>query len=398
MSSFLTTIILLGAIQGMVMSALLFSMKLNRVPARSLGWILVLISVASLNIWSWSVESWQQTAWYDLLTSCVPLIVIMPVGPLIWIYTRSTLDPSLLIKRQDKLHFLPVIIDLIAPLTCAVYVISIIITGQNNYHSKIATFIDHYNVYSDIPRWISVTTYSILSLRLLNAEKNSARIENRTEQTRWLRIFLFVFIGFAAIWLCQLIPYVIPVYTEWMLDNIGWYPVYVPLALLMYFLGTRGYLQVKQLRISQRKEPFLQVTSEQVNEQLKVILEKVGTEKIYLDAGLNLSVLSSATKIPSKQISSILNQHLGKSFNEFINEYRVKEVIMRLANPENDKFTIAGIAYECGFNSQPTFQRAFKTVTGKTPSQFIAETGAQKLPETALVFPAPAWAYFVAVL
>jgi AraC-like DNA-binding protein len=216
-------------------------------------------------------------------------------------------------------------------------------------------------------------------LRILNAAKQETRIENKNEQARWLRQFLVVFLAFQSIWLCFLIPYVIPASTSWVENQLGWYPIYVPLALLMYYLGTRGYLQVKQLRLLQRKEAVTVSNPALITDQLKSIMQIVETDRIYLDPALNLGTLATSANIPSKQISFVLNQHLGKSFNEFINEYRVKEVIARLDQADSEKFTIAGIAYDCGFNSQPTFQRAFKQVTGKTPSQYLSGVKSEEI-------------------
>ena len=42
----------------------------------------------------------------------------------------------------------------------------------------------------------------------------------------------------------------------------------------------------------------------------------------------------------------------------------------KVKQPELGNLTFAGIASECGFNSQATFQRAFKHVTGLSPSEF----------------------------
>jgi AraC-like DNA-binding protein len=66
----------------------------------------------------------------------------------------------------------------------------------------------------------------------------------------------------------------------------------------------------------------------------------------------------------------VLNEKHGKNFFTFINEYRVKDVISRFGNPENDKFTILAIAYDSGFNSKTTFNSIFKSQTGMTPSQY----------------------------
>ena len=66
----------------------------------------------------------------------------------------------------------------------------------------------------------------------------------------------------------------------------------------------------------------------------------------------------------------MLNQHLGKSFNEYINTFRIEEFKHRLLAENSENFTITGIALECGFNSQATFQRTFKAQTNQTPKEF----------------------------
>jgi AraC-like DNA-binding protein len=43
----------------------------------------------------------------------------------------------------------------------------------------------------------------------------------------------------------------------------------------------------------------------------------------------------------------------------------------KFANGEHKKSTLLGIAYDCGFNSKATFNRAFKKNTGKTPKEFL---------------------------
>jgi AraC-like DNA-binding protein len=96
-------------------------------------------------------------------------------------------------------------------------------------------------------------------------------------------------------------------------------------------------------------------------------------DKLYLNPELNLAQLADHVSLPQKTISEILNQHLHKNFNEFVNEYRINEILARIFLPESKKFTITSLAFDCGFNSQPTFQRAFKSIKGLSPSEFIAK-------------------------
>jgi len=101
---------------------------------------------------------------------------------------------------------------------------------------------------------------------------------------------------------------------------------------------------------------------------LQIAMEK---DKLYLNPGLTVALLARHTGIVQKNISAVLNQHLYKSFNEFVNEYRVHAIKERLLKGETRHLTIAGMAYEAGFNSLPTFQRAFKTIVGQTPREFL---------------------------
>jgi AraC-like DNA-binding protein len=93
-------------------------------------------------------------------------------------------------------------------------------------------------------------------------------------------------------------------------------------------------------------------------------------DKLFLNPDLNLNLVSEQTGIPQKTISFVLNQHLHKSFNEFVNEYRIEAFKEKILQPEADNLTIAGVAFECGFSSQATFQRTFKQATGQSPSEF----------------------------
>ncbi len=177
---------------------------------------------------------------------------------------------------------------------------------------------------------------------------------------------------FQAIWLLFLVPYVIPGYTNWMLDTFEWYPIYVPMAILIYWMGIKGYLVSQQQTIADKKSSgvLTALSPELIQRVIAALINAMEEGKIFLNPGLNLAAMSAATGFTQKTISSVLNQHLQKSFNEFVNEYRVNAFKEKMLEPSMNNLTIAGIAAACGFNSQATFQRTFKELTGKSPSEF----------------------------
>jgi AraC-like DNA-binding protein len=71
------------------------------------------------------------------------------------------------------------------------------------------------------------------------------------------------------------------------------------------------------------------------------------------------------------QLSWLLNESLGKNFNEFINQYRVETFKNLAKDPANANITVLGLAYDSGFNSKTVFNTYFKKETGLTPKQFL---------------------------
>lgn len=91
-------------------------------------------------------------------------------------------------------------------------------------------------------------------------------------------------------------------------------------------------------------------------------------KKPYLSPDLTLNKLALEIQIPMYQLSQVINQSTGKSFYEFINSYRIEEAKILLAN--NSNFTIEAIAFDCGFNSKPSFYSFFKKYVGVKPLEY----------------------------
>jgi adenylate cyclase len=106
-------------------------------------------------------------------------------------------------------------------------------------------------------------------------------------------------------------------------------------------------------------------------EYSKRLLDHLSEHKSYLKPELSLRSLAQELDIHPNQLSWLLNQHIGKNFNEFINHSRVELFKSISKDPKNGHLTIEGLAYECGFNSKTVFNTYFKQETGLTPSQFL---------------------------
>ncbi|MBS1597050.1 MAG: AraC family transcriptional regulator [Bacteroidetes bacterium] len=373
------TIILLGAVQGFIVSCLLFFSKRSTQSTRILSKLIFLMALASFKLYA-SMQGWfDYNDWTRVLDAVLPMIIVMPFGPLIFFYVKSSVDPNFKFSRKDRIHFYPIIIDFIPQIIAIIYIIALI-TGliKNNYKPfglTVGSIIDDYNVYVDIPRWIAVSSYLLWSAKFLNnlKERSDGAATLSQIKFKWLHQFIRVFLVFQIIWLAYLVPYIIPRYTDFMLSTFDWYPLYIPMAGLIYWMGIKGYMMADNSAnnpIRKLNAAVLSLSSGIIDDAVILLTKAMEADKLYLDPSLNLQLLSRHINIPQKTISAVLNQHVHKSFNEFVNDYRIEAFKEKLNDPAMNHLTIAGIAFECGFNSQATFQRAFKQSTGLSPSEF----------------------------
>ncbi|MCD4793287.1 MAG: tetratricopeptide repeat protein [Bacteroidales bacterium] len=95
------------------------------------------------------------------------------------------------------------------------------------------------------------------------------------------------------------------------------------------------------------------------------------TDKSFTQHSLTIDKLAKKLSINKNYLSGVINNEYKKNYNDFINEYRVKEAMLLLSDKKNKKYTVEAIAKEAGFRSLSTFNPVFKKYTGLTPSKFL---------------------------
>jgi AraC-like DNA-binding protein len=372
MTAFFNILILLGVLQGFIISGMLFFAKQNKRPNRLLASLILVITLACFNLYGNHTDYWFGSPILGFIFTVIPLIIPMFIGPIIYFYVQSSLDSNFIITKKPRRHFYPVIIDFVPTIAILIFLIGIITKLVKNNPGPWGAFIDDFQVYADIPRWVSISIYVYLSQKYLGAHKakHPAGLNGQAINFKWLKQLVVAFIIFQSVWLVYLIPYVIPKYSNWMVDTFDWYPLYIPLVILIYWLGIKGY--IVQAGLKKKANGLSNILSEEtILQTTATLIKSMETDRVFLNPELNLSILSHNTGIPQKTISAVLNQHLQKSFNEFINGYRVAAFKEKIGQPGMEQLTIAGVAAECGFNSQATFQRTFKEIEGMSPSAYL---------------------------
>ncbi len=156
---------------------------------------------------------------------------------------------------------------------------------------------------------------------------------------------------------------------------------FLSLALCVYVfaLAYRGVIQRNPPRIETLNGPLASgegkylrgtVPPEEARELEQKIQRAMENEKAFLDPELDLSGLAERVGAARNQLSYVINQNLGKSFYDLVNEHRVREVIRLLDDPARANDKMIALAFDAGFNSKPTFNSVFKKITGLTPSDY----------------------------
>ena len=97
----------------------------------------------------------------------------------------------------------------------------------------------------------------------------------------------------------------------------------------------------------------------------------MSAERAYREEGLTIGRLANRLQVPEYRLRQAINEGLGhRNFNVFLNRYRIEDAKSALGDPDQAEVPILTIAMDAGFQSVGPFNRAFKTDTGMTPTEY----------------------------
>ncbi|MEP2734865.1 MAG: AraC family transcriptional regulator [Erythrobacter sp.] len=108
--------------------------------------------------------------------------------------------------------------------------------------------------------------------------------------------------------------------------------------------------------------------------QEKVLSDKLLSsmgEGYYRTPGLTIASLAEHLGTPEHRLRSLINRRMGhRNFSSFLNRHRIGEAKKILGDPEQVNLPVLTIAMDLGYNSLPTFNRAFRSEASVTPTDF----------------------------
>jgi len=103
-------------------------------------------------------------------------------------------------------------------------------------------------------------------------------------------------------------------------------------------------------------------------------LQSLMAEGFYRTEHLTLKALANALDLPEYKTRALINQTLGyRNFNDYINQLRIEDAKHRLTQDLDTP--VLNVSLDVGYRTLSSFNRAFKDITGLSPTEFRQKNG-----------------------
>jgi AraC-like DNA-binding protein len=271
------------------------------------------------------------------------LATMLAIGPLFYLFARSSSLGDFSLNRQHLIHFVPAVLGLAFGFWLN--------DARVNTLPKLmfaAIFLGYYTQF---------LAYLIISLRFIRKQERAGLAP---DVVSLLKLLVYSLFAIWVVYFLNLIDEVVPYILGPILYSIVAYVV-------SFIVISKGYLQ----EIHKKKYRTTSVSEEKTNQLYDSIIRLMEEEKAFKNPEISLKSLNTTLNVTPQVLSKTINQKTGKNFNAFVNGYRIEEAAQLLSDDRFKGYTISAIAYEVGFNSISSFNTNFKNQFGKTPAAYL---------------------------
>ncbi|MCU0432202.1 MAG: AraC family transcriptional regulator [Bacteroidia bacterium] len=384
--NFYSSLLLLPFVQGLLFSILLLvrSRRKQRLNDALMA-VLLLVLTITVSFWMLGFAGWYDSHdGYTVFMFYFPFNLLLLAGPAIWFYFLSTVNASFRFTRKDWLHaVLPLLLLLL-------YVVKFAVDFLTEYpfpateEFQFGTRGTWAQIDKSLPvkfiSFASVFYYLWLTLRQFTRYKtylNQNFSETDSLSLAWLRRML---LAAGAGLLLFFLFFLWNIFADNTTYKFNW-TAYFGLGILIYYLSIYSYQFSPPLlhhlgfkdNSTDLPTPEATAPADEIAGKLSLLKELMEQHCPFLDPELTLAQLAKLAGTNTATLSKVINSGMGQNFNDYINGLRIKEFQARLQKGDHNTQTLMAVAFDSGFNSKATFNRAFRKVTGKNPSEWIKE-------------------------
>lgn len=294
-------------------------------------------------------------------------------GPMLYLYTMALTNPEKFNNKNWLFHF-------IVPVFVLVIHTPFMLLPKNELAEIIRNSDQNEKYWQSILSNIILISsgffYVFATNRLLSRHKKRILNQFSNQEKINLNWLKMLFYGMGLMWIFIIF--------------VGYDPLIFSAASI--FIIFIGYYGIKQVGIFTNQnleveEPVFEIVNEENTEKKKYaksglsedvakdlhlkLRSLMATEKLFTEPELTLSDLANRLEIHPNYLSQVINEMEGMNFYDYINGLRIEEFKRLVTIPENQRFTLLALAYECGFNSKSAFNRFFKKATDLSPSEYV---------------------------
>lgn len=386
--NFYSTPLLMGFIQGIIYAILLFKRGYQeaKLADKLLAALLILICLHIAQYMLGFAGWYDSNDGYSTFMFYFPFHNVLWMGPILYFYFRSLTNDNFRFGKQAFWHFLPGFLYLLYMLSTFIVDIGItqwmnqeILPGHSGTQGdwscfrqqKVENALGNLNI-------ISFVIYLVLTTSIYRQYRqyiNDNYSDTEQIQFNWIRNILYIVI---AAFIFDFLIDISGNFIEYT-DYTGKWNSYLGFAIMIYAISILGYNQtgniIQKLDFvpNETTEPI--ETTPELEQYKSRLLSLMKEQQLFLQSDLTLKDTATKLKTNSNILSKVINTGFGQNFNDFVNSFRVEAVKEKIQNREMQHLTLTAIAYECGFNSKATFNRAFKKFTTMSPREFMQQKG-----------------------
>ena len=226
---------------------------------------------------------------------------------------------------------------------------------------------------------ISVTTFVYMHIFVIRYRKRMFNTYSYTERIDVLWVLFACYAFFAS----HILYSIAFEFTTWISETVFnvtgmflWWIVFKMASRHKVLRMLSGRTQPNDDNESILDENSMIKTTKQIREKhiASQLAKTMEEKKLYLNPKLSIVDLAVALDTNKTYLSDYLNNTLKLTFNDFVNQFRVKEACRIIDSmTASDKRNMIDVATKSGFNSISSFNRYFSKIQGTSPRQYFID-------------------------
>lgn len=358
--------LIISAIQGILLIVAINTIRnKNKKANGTLSIALLLISFSLLgraSTFDPAIFNWQPRL------ILVPEILLFTYGPLFYFYIHKLLVINFN-KKLIPVHAVLFVAQII------VYIPYLTMNNQTFIYRLIDRELLPIFAITGVIALFFNTAYWFFSRKLIKQYSTQESLsENQKKYTRFLNGVLNIKAFYLIVWVMAVVIFLVGKLIGTDLLFVAEHIIDVLWLIFSFIIFALAYYAVKHPEVLRAKQKYKDQNIKKseldhILDRLNVIMKE---DKAFLDPSLTLNSLAYQVPTSTHMLSQVINEQFNKSYTDYVNSYRIDEFITLAQGDDHESFLT--LAFQVGFGSKPTFNRAFKKLKGKTPKEYFKET------------------------